>query len=126
MNPKHSSHRRLQKRPFGAPQKLITVIAMCKGFDRGDKTKCEKEWRRDIIAEKKIIILMNNPSEEGHVTPSAFTFFSLFYLATKSSMSYTWNNNNTNKIALLVAHRINCLNMETLLQATSEPKWLPK
>ena len=126
MNPKHSSHRRLQKRPFGAPQKLITVIAMCKGFDRGDKTKCEIEWRRDIMVEKKIIILMNNPSEEGHVTPLAFTFFSLFYLATKSSMSYIWNNNNNNKIALLVAHRINCLNMETLLQATSEPKWLPK
>ena len=27
----------LQKRPFGAPQKIITMIAMCKGFDRGDK-----------------------------------------------------------------------------------------
>lgn len=38
---------------------------MCKGFDRGDKTKCEKEWRRDIIVEKKIIILMNNPSDRG-------------------------------------------------------------
>ena len=79
-------------------------------------------WKR--IKKRHYIILMNNPSEEGHVTPSAFTFFSLFYLATKSSTSYTWNNNNNNKIALLVARRINCVNMETLLQATSEPKWL--
>lgn len=37
MNAKHGSHGRLQKRPFGAPQKIITVIAMCKGFECGDK-----------------------------------------------------------------------------------------
>ena len=93
MNAEHRSHGTLQKRPFGTPQKIITVIAMCKGFTveinnyRHWNEMWKRMWRRDIIVEKKISILMNKPSK-GRSCHA--------YLATKSSRSCTWNNNNNN------------------------------